>query len=49
MQGAERPAEVQWTHPFLLPLEPLSDEAAQQTFMDITDNIYAKESINQLL
>ncbi|KAJ7790132.1 hypothetical protein B0H14DRAFT_3161543 [Mycena olivaceomarginata] len=30
MRGAERPAKVYWTHPFLLPLEPLSDEAAQQ-------------------
>ncbi|KAJ7336779.1 P-loop containing nucleoside triphosphate hydrolase protein, partial [Mycena albidolilacea] len=38
MQGAERPAKVHWTHPFLLPLQSLSDEAAQQTFMEITDN-----------
>ncbi|KAJ7879945.1 hypothetical protein B0H14DRAFT_3769893 [Mycena olivaceomarginata] len=36
------------TH-FYLPLEPLSDEAAQQTFMDITDNVYAVEDVNQIL
>jgi hypothetical protein len=49
MRGAERPAKVHWTHPFLLPLQPLSDDAAQQTFMEITDNVYKKEDINQLL
>jgi hypothetical protein len=49
MRGAERPAKVQWTHPFLAPLGPLSDEAAQQTFMDITDNIYANEDIHKIL
>ncbi|KAF8145812.1 hypothetical protein K438DRAFT_2097044 [Mycena galopus ATCC 62051] len=49
MRGAERPAKVQWSHPFLLPLQPLSNDAAQQTFMDITDNAYTTEEINQLL
>ncbi|KAJ7349658.1 hypothetical protein DFH08DRAFT_807008 [Mycena albidolilacea] len=49
MRGAERPAKVHWSHPFLLPLQPLPDEAAQQTFIDITDNIYAREDIKQLL
>ncbi|KAJ7720488.1 hypothetical protein B0H14DRAFT_2642689 [Mycena olivaceomarginata] len=49
MRGAERPGKVHWTHPFLLPLQPLSDEAAQKTFMDITDNVYAEEEINQIL
>ncbi|KAJ7802595.1 hypothetical protein B0H14DRAFT_3154939 [Mycena olivaceomarginata] len=43
MRGAERPAKVHWTHPFLSPLQPLSAEAAQQTFMEITDNVYRKE------
>ncbi|KAJ7812447.1 hypothetical protein B0H14DRAFT_2605764 [Mycena olivaceomarginata] len=46
MRGAERPAKVHWTHPFLL---PLSDDAAQQTFIDITDDVYAKEDMSQLL
>ncbi|KAJ7724591.1 P-loop containing nucleoside triphosphate hydrolase protein, partial [Mycena olivaceomarginata] len=49
MRGAERPAKVCWTHPFLSPLQPLSNYAAQQTFMDITDNAYTVEDINQLL
>ncbi|KAJ7302385.1 hypothetical protein DFH08DRAFT_826711 [Mycena albidolilacea] len=49
MRGAERPAKVQWTYPLLLPLQPLSNDAAHQTFMDITDNAYAIEDTNQLL
>ncbi|KAJ7306945.1 P-loop containing nucleoside triphosphate hydrolase protein [Mycena albidolilacea] len=49
MRGAERPTKVHWTHPFLLPLQPLSAEAAQQTFMEITDNVYRKEEIEQIL
>ncbi|KAJ7782596.1 P-loop containing nucleoside triphosphate hydrolase protein [Mycena olivaceomarginata] len=49
MRGAERPGKVHWTHPFLLPLQPLSAEAAQQTFMDITDNTYIKEDMEQIL
>jgi hypothetical protein len=49
MRGAEWPAKVRWTHPCLMPLQPLSDEAAQQTFMDITDNVYKKEDIHKVL
>ncbi|KAJ6472024.1 P-loop containing nucleoside triphosphate hydrolase protein, partial [Mycena sanguinolenta] len=49
MRGTERPAKVHWTHPFLLPLQPLSDDAAQETFQDITDNSYSIEDFNQLL
>ncbi|KAF8145527.1 hypothetical protein K438DRAFT_1503458, partial [Mycena galopus ATCC 62051] len=49
MQGAERPAKVQWTHPFLMPLQPLSDDAARQTFLDITDNSDPMEEIDQVL
>ncbi|KAJ6479750.1 P-loop containing nucleoside triphosphate hydrolase protein, partial [Mycena sanguinolenta] len=49
MRGTERPAKVQWTHPFLLPLQPLSDNAAQQTFMDVTDGAYPIEDFSQLL
>ncbi|KAJ7349632.1 hypothetical protein DFH08DRAFT_996813 [Mycena albidolilacea] len=49
MRGAERPGKVHWTRPFLLPLQPLSAEAAQQTFMDITDNAYTKEDMEQIL
>ncbi|KAJ7306206.1 P-loop containing nucleoside triphosphate hydrolase protein, partial [Mycena albidolilacea] len=49
MRGAERTAKVHWSHPFLAPLEPLSDKAAQQIFMEITDNIYADEDMQQIL
>ncbi|KAJ7711081.1 hypothetical protein B0H14DRAFT_2645936 [Mycena olivaceomarginata] len=49
MRGTERPGKVAWTHPFLQPLQPLSDYAAQQIFIDITDNYYEFEAMNQLL
>ncbi|KAJ7815133.1 hypothetical protein B0H13DRAFT_1924375 [Mycena leptocephala] len=49
MRGAERPAKVRWTRPFLLPLKPLSDDAARQTFMDITDHSLNDEDMKQLL
>ncbi|KAF8130935.1 hypothetical protein K438DRAFT_1788449 [Mycena galopus ATCC 62051] len=49
MRGAERPANVQWTHPFLLPLQPLSKDAAKQTFIDITDNSLTLEEVDKLL
>jgi hypothetical protein len=49
MRGAERPAKVCWTHPFLAPLNPLSDIAAQQTFIDITDNSCNMKDMTQLL
>ncbi|KAJ7111879.1 hypothetical protein C8R44DRAFT_742233 [Mycena epipterygia] len=35
MRGAERPAKVRWTRPFLQPLKPLTTDAARQTFIDI--------------
>ncbi|KAJ7434739.1 hypothetical protein FB451DRAFT_1188845 [Mycena latifolia] len=37
MHGAERPANVRWTRPFLEPLKPLRQEAARKTFIDIVD------------
>ncbi|KAF8171341.1 hypothetical protein K438DRAFT_1852612 [Mycena galopus ATCC 62051] len=49
MRGAERPAKVAWTHPFLLPLQPLSNDAARQTFIEITDNSNTLEEMEQLL
>ncbi|KAF8181702.1 P-loop containing nucleoside triphosphate hydrolase protein, partial [Mycena galopus ATCC 62051] len=49
MRGAERPAKVQWSRPFLLPLQPLSKEAARQTFIEITDNANPIEEIDKLL
>jgi hypothetical protein len=49
MRGAERPGKVRWTHPFLLPLEPLSDKATRQTFLDIADGSHDSGTVNQLL
>ncbi|KAF8205255.1 hypothetical protein K438DRAFT_2096405 [Mycena galopus ATCC 62051] len=49
MRGTERPAKVQWTHPFLLPLPPLSNDAARQTFIEITDNSNTIEEMDQIL
>lgn len=44
MRGMERPAKIQWTLPFLLPLSSLSDAAARQTFEDIADGVTTKIS-----
>ncbi|KAJ7890141.1 P-loop containing nucleoside triphosphate hydrolase protein, partial [Mycena olivaceomarginata] len=49
MRGAERPAQVCWTRPFLLPLKPISNHAAWQTFMDITDDPHNLNDVTQLL
>ncbi|KAJ7762882.1 hypothetical protein B0H14DRAFT_2633879 [Mycena olivaceomarginata] len=49
MRGAQRPAQVRWTHPFLLPLKPISDHAAWQMFTDITDDSHNSEDVTRLL
>ncbi|KAJ6511837.1 P-loop containing nucleoside triphosphate hydrolase protein [Mycena vulgaris] len=49
MRGTERPAKVRWTRPFLRPLQPLSQEAAYQTFMDIADDFHDPKEINKVL
>ncbi|KAJ7275685.1 hypothetical protein C8J57DRAFT_1466432 [Mycena rebaudengoi] len=49
LRGAERPTKVKWTRPFLAPLEPLSNVAAQQTFIDIADEGHDDASIKELL
>ncbi|KAJ7749447.1 P-loop containing nucleoside triphosphate hydrolase protein [Mycena metata] len=49
MRGTERPSKVQWTRPFLLPLQPLSQEAAQKMFLDIADDQHSMEEVDQLL
>ncbi|KAJ7719507.1 hypothetical protein B0H16DRAFT_1795271 [Mycena metata] len=49
MRGAERPAKVQWTQPFLLPLGPLSQEAARKMFIEITDDRHSMEEVDQVL
>ncbi|KAJ7818679.1 hypothetical protein B0H14DRAFT_1369053, partial [Mycena olivaceomarginata] len=49
MRGAERPAKVQWSRPFLLPLKPLDQQAARLTFTDIADDEHALEEIDKIL
>ncbi|KAJ7124359.1 hypothetical protein C8R44DRAFT_917012 [Mycena epipterygia] len=49
MRGAERPAKVRWTRPFLEPLKPLTDDAARQTFIEIADDCHDSKDIDQLL
>jgi hypothetical protein len=49
MRGAERPANVRWSHPFLEPLRPLTQDAARKTFIDIVDDGYSNEEIDKIL
>ncbi|KAJ7019477.1 hypothetical protein C8F04DRAFT_889312, partial [Mycena alexandri] len=49
MQGAERPSQVKWTQPFLLPLQPLTHDAAQRVFLDIADDGHSLEEVNEVL
>ncbi|KAJ7493530.1 hypothetical protein FB451DRAFT_1490670, partial [Mycena latifolia] len=49
MRGAERPAKVRWTRPFLQPLKPLTDHAAWQTFIDIAEDSHDSEDVHQIL
>ncbi|KAJ7261533.1 P-loop containing nucleoside triphosphate hydrolase protein, partial [Mycena rebaudengoi] len=49
LRGAERPSKVKWTRPFLAPLEPLSNVAAQQTFIEVADEGHDDAIIKELL
>jgi hypothetical protein len=49
MRGAERPAKVQWTRPFLLPLKPLDQKAARLTFIDIADDKHDLDEVDKIL
>ncbi|KAJ7925466.1 P-loop containing nucleoside triphosphate hydrolase protein, partial [Mycena leptocephala] len=49
MRGAERPAKVAWTHPFLQALKPLKQDAARQTFIDIADNTHDPNEVDKVL
>ncbi|KAJ7245292.1 P-loop containing nucleoside triphosphate hydrolase protein, partial [Mycena rebaudengoi] len=49
LRGAERPSKVKWTRPFLAPLEPLSNVAAWQTFIEVADDGHDDASIKELL
>ncbi|KAJ7907812.1 hypothetical protein B0H13DRAFT_1879263 [Mycena leptocephala] len=47
MRGAERPAKVAWTHPFLPLLKPLEQAAARQMFIDIADNTHDPKEVDK--
>ncbi|KAJ7439091.1 hypothetical protein FB451DRAFT_1447390 [Mycena latifolia] len=49
MRGVERPSKVRWSRPFLPPLNPLSNDAARQTFIDIADDFHDSTDIDKLL
>ncbi|KAJ6576019.1 hypothetical protein DFH09DRAFT_1453693 [Mycena vulgaris] len=49
MRGAERPASVHWTRPFLPVLKPLTPGAARQTFIDIADDCHDSDDIDKVL
>jgi hypothetical protein len=49
MRGAERPAKVAWTWPFLPILKPLDQTAARQTFIDIADTIHDSKDVDKVL
>ncbi|KAJ7719707.1 hypothetical protein B0H16DRAFT_1210314, partial [Mycena metata] len=49
MRGAERPSRVKWTRPFLLPLGPLGQDAAQKMFLEIADDGHSIEEVNEIL
>jgi hypothetical protein len=49
MRGAERPAKVQWTRPFLRTLQPLDPKAARLIFADIADSGHSQEEVDQIL
>ncbi|KAJ7873211.1 P-loop containing nucleoside triphosphate hydrolase protein, partial [Mycena leptocephala] len=49
LRGAERPAKVKWTRPFLPPLKPLSSSASLQTFIDVAGDTHQEEIVKELL
>ncbi|KAJ7169357.1 P-loop containing nucleoside triphosphate hydrolase protein [Mycena crocata] len=49
MRGVERPAKIRWSRPFLGPLNPLSDAAGKQIFMDIAEDYHDTADIDQVL
>ncbi|KAJ7932175.1 hypothetical protein B0H13DRAFT_1593598, partial [Mycena leptocephala] len=49
MRGAERPSKVQWTRPFLPPLQPLEQVAARQTLIDIAEDHHNPGEVDRVL
>ncbi|KAJ7463345.1 hypothetical protein FB451DRAFT_1494414 [Mycena latifolia] len=46
MACLQRPAKVQWTHPFLAPLKPLPDVAARDTFFAIAEDMHDTHAVD---
>lgn len=49
MRGAERPAKIRWTRPFIPPLLPFDALAARETFLDISDVPEDDPKLDELL
>jgi hypothetical protein len=49
MRGAERPAKVRWTRPFVPPLKPLAQDAARQVFIAIADGRHDSHEVDKVL
>ncbi|KAJ7195923.1 P-loop containing nucleoside triphosphate hydrolase protein, partial [Mycena pura] len=49
MRGAERPAKVHWTRPFIQPLQPLTHDAAQKMFRDIAGEMHDGNDVDKIL
>ncbi|KAJ7245853.1 P-loop containing nucleoside triphosphate hydrolase protein [Mycena rebaudengoi] len=49
LRGAERPAKIKWTRPFLAPLEPLTNVAARQIFIDVANDGHDDTNVKELL
>ncbi|KAJ7629197.1 hypothetical protein DFH06DRAFT_722321, partial [Mycena polygramma] len=49
MRGVERPAKVQWTRPFVKPLQPLPWDAAHKMFVDIADDCHETAEVDKVL
>ncbi|TFK32924.1 P-loop containing nucleoside triphosphate hydrolase protein [Crucibulum laeve] len=49
MRGVERPGKIRWTRPFLAPLQPLTDDVAEEIFRDIADIDHDDPDLMELL
>ncbi|KAJ7181137.1 P-loop containing nucleoside triphosphate hydrolase protein, partial [Mycena filopes] len=49
MRGVERPLNIQWTRPFLLPLQPIPQDAARNMFIELADDRHLIEEVDQVL
>jgi hypothetical protein len=49
MRGAERPSNVQWSRPFLQPLNPVTPDDARRIFIDIVDDVHNFDEVDKIL